>query len=113
MKTKFNVHSEKQNKKFTQQEYKRLYPARSNAGKFHGTAKLHKLRTFGTADQLPLLPVISNIGTTSYQLSKHLSELLLSLSKNQYTINSIKSFIKYKKVPGGHKMVSVDIVLFL
>ena len=39
--------------KFTQQEYKRLYPNGSNAGKFYGTAKLHKLLTFGTVDQLP------------------------------------------------------------
>ena len=52
--------------KFTQQEYKRLYPTRSNAGKFYGTAKLHKLSTFGTVDQLPLRPIISNIGTASY-----------------------------------------------
>ena len=52
--------------KFIQQEYKRLYLTGSNAGKFYGTAKLHKLPTFGTVDQLPLRPIISNIGTASY-----------------------------------------------
>ena len=99
--------------KLTQQEYNRLYPTGSNAGKFYGSAKLHKLPTFGTVDQLPLRPIISNIGTASYQLAKHLAKLLLPLSKNQCTINSTKSFmsfIKHRKVPDGHKMVSFDVV---
>ena len=38
--------------KFTRQEYKRLYPTGSNAGKYYGTAILHKFPTFGTVDQL-------------------------------------------------------------
>ena len=62
---------------------------------------------------LPLRPIISNIETASYQLAKHLAKLLLPLSKNQYTINSTKSFmsfITHQKVPGGHKMVSFDVV---
>ena len=79
--------------KFTQQEFKRLYPTGSNAGKFYGTTKLHDLLTFGTVDQLPLLPIILNIGTPSYQLSK----LQLPLSKNQYTIKSTKSFTSFIK----------------
>ena len=99
--------------KFTQQEYNRLYPTESNAGKFYGTAKLHKLPTFGTVYQLPLRPIISNIQTVSYQLAKHLPKLLLPLSKKQYSIYSIKnfmSFMKHQKVPDGHKMVSFDVV---
>ena len=75
--------------------------------------ELHKLLTFRTVDHLPLRPIISNIGTVSYQLVKHLAKLLLPLSKNQYTINSIKnfmSFIKYQKVPDGQKMVSFNVV---
>ena len=99
--------------KLTQQEYNRLYPTGSNADKFYGSAKLHKLPTFGTVYQLPLRPIISNIGTASYQLAKHLAKLLLPLSKNQCTINSTKSFmsfIKHRKVPDGHKMVSLDFV---
>ena len=69
--------------KFTQQEYKRLYPTGSNVGKFYCTANLHKLPTFGTVDQLPLRPIIPNIGTAPYQLAKHLAKSLLLLSKNQ------------------------------
>ena len=45
----------KRKSNFTQEEYKTLYPTGSNDGKFYGTAKLHKLPTFGTVDQLPLL----------------------------------------------------------
>ena len=46
--------------KFTRQEYKRLYPTGSNAGKYYGTAILHKFPTFGTADQLITITINSN-----------------------------------------------------
>ena len=98
--------------KFTKQEYKRLFPTGSNTGKFYDTAKLHKLSTFGAVDQLPSRPIISKFGTASYQLAKRLGTLLLSLRKNQYTINSTKSFmsfIKHQKVSNGHKIVSFDV----
>ena len=36
--------------KFTQQDYKRLYPTGSNAGKFYGLAKLHKFPTFAAVE---------------------------------------------------------------
>ena len=69
--------------KFTQQGYKKLYPTGSKAGKFFDTAKLHKLTILGTVDQLSVRPIISNTGTSSYQLAKYPAKLLLSLSKNQ------------------------------
>ena len=63
--------------KFNQQGYKRFYLTESNAGKFYGTARLHKLPTFWTVDQVPLRLIISNIATASFQLAKHLAKLLL------------------------------------
>ena len=57
--------------RFTLQEYNKVYPTRSNAGKLYGTAKIHKLPELGTVDQLPLRPIVSNIGTASYYLAKH------------------------------------------
>ena len=51
---------------FTLQEYKKVYPTGSNAGKLYGTAKIHKLPESGTVDQLQLRPIISNVGTASY-----------------------------------------------
>ena len=98
--------------KFTQQEYKKLYPTGLNSGKFYGTVKLHKLPRFETVDKLPLRPIISNVGTASYQPAKHPAKLLLPLSKNRYTTNSTKSFmsfIRHQKVPDGHKMVLFDV----
>ena len=49
--------------RFTLQEYNKIYPTESNAGKLYGTAKIHKLPESGTVDQLPLRPIVSNIGT--------------------------------------------------
>ena len=36
--------------RFTLQEYNKVYPTGSNAGKLYGTAKIHKLPELGTVD---------------------------------------------------------------
>ena len=72
----------KMKSKFSGREYYQLYPAGSNAGKFYGTAKVHKLKQGDTADQLPLQPIVSNYGTASYKLAKYLAKLLSPLSKS-------------------------------
>ena len=46
-----------------QQEYLRLYPSGFCPGKFHGTAKVHKISENDTVDKLPILPILSNFGT--------------------------------------------------
>ena len=56
----------KMKSRFTLQEYNKIYPTESNAGKLYGTAKIHKLPESGTVDQLQLRPIISNVGTASY-----------------------------------------------
>ena len=56
----------KMKSRFTLQEYNKVYPTGSKAGKLYGTAKIHKLPESGTVDQLPLRPIISNVGTASY-----------------------------------------------
>ena len=48
------------------QEYMRIYPTGSAPGKFYGTTKKHKIPVKGTINDLPLRPIISNIGTASY-----------------------------------------------
>ena len=58
--------------KITLQEYKRLEPTWSNTGKFYGNAKLHKLPTLGTVDQLQSRLIILNIRNASCLLAKHL-----------------------------------------
>ena len=47
---------------------------------FYGTADIHKLPPDGFIDNVPLRPIVSNIGTASYQLVKYLAKLLSPLA---------------------------------
>ena len=51
--------------RLSSKEYYQLYPAGSWPGKFYGTAKIHKLPPNGFIDNLPLRPIVPNIGTAS------------------------------------------------
>ena len=82
--------------------YSKIYPAGSSPEKFFGTAKLHKVSNNSTVEHLPLVPIISNIGTTTYDLAKYLAHLLKPLSESQYT--STKR-LKKMKIPPEYKMV--------
>ena len=79
-----------------------------------GLAKVHKLKddTRNLAD-LPLKPVVSNIGTATYEISKYLAKLLQPLAKSEHTIESTKDFItklKGKRIPTDFELVSFDVV---
>ena len=112
--TRVQTKLRKMKKKFNNQDYKRLYPSGSQPGLFFGLAKVHKLKDGqDTVDHLPLRPVISNIGTTTYQISKHLANLLTPLTKSEHNIESTSDFIdklKRLKIDNGYKMVSLDVV---
>ena len=74
-------------------------------------AKLQKTDSKGLVDNLPIRPIISNINTSTYNLSKYLAKLLTPLRESQYSIKSAKDFmskIKNEKVPNGYQMVSFD-----
>ena len=93
------------------QEYLRLYPSGSCTDKFYGTAKVHKISENDTVDELPIRPIVSNIGTATYDLPKYLAKLLSPLSQSECTIKNTKQFmeqIRMKQVPDGYKMVSFD-----
>ena len=62
--------------KFAGQEYQKLYSTGLNAGRFYGTRKIDKVHDSGTINDLPIRPIVSNIGTASYHLSKYLAHLL-------------------------------------
>ena len=104
----------KMKNKFKKSDYFRLYPSGSQPGLFFGLAKVHKLKEGQTnVKDLPLRPVISNIGTSTYQISKHLAGLLSPLTKSKHNIESTKDFInklKLMKIDDGYKMVSFDVV---
>ena len=98
--------------RLSQKEYYQLYPTGSCAGIFYGTAKIHKLPPDGNISNLPLRPIISNIGTASYQLAKYLAQLLSPLTRSRYTVNRTKGLlvkIKNEKVPQNCNMVSFDV----
>ena len=78
--------------KFSKAEYSKLYPSASQPGLFFGLAKVHKLKD-GQADvkDLPLRPVISNIGTATYQVSKYLAKLLSPLTKIERNMKARKT----------------------
>ena len=101
-------------KKFTKKEYKRLYPSSSRPGLFFGLAKVHKLKDDNkNVEELPLRPVISNIGTATYDVSKYLAALLQPIAKSNFTIESSKDFvekIRSKKIKEEYEMVSFDVV---
>ena len=76
-----------------------IYPTASRPGPFFGTAKLHKLQEGCTnGEQLPVRPIISNIGTATYTTSKHLTKLLAPLTKPTYTVKEFIAFTKNAKV---------------
>ena len=103
----------KMKKKFTVTEYKRIYPSSSRPGLFFGLAKVHKLKNGCTnVNELPLRPVISNIGTATYEISKYLASLLQPIAKSEFTIDSTKDFvqkIKSKKIQQDFEMISFDV----
>ena len=91
--------------------HKKLYPTGSYPGEFYGNAKVHKPST-NNVDALTLRPIVSNIGTATYETAKYLASLLAPLCKSEFTINITKEFVKYiqkQKVPDGYKMMSFDV----
>ena len=99
---------------FDERLYQKLYPSSSRPGLYFGLAKMHKLKDDSrNVGELPLRPVISNIGTATYELSKYLAETLKPLTKSDYSIDSTKDFvtkIRNKSVPEDYELVSFDVV---
>ena len=63
-------------------------------------------------NQLPVRPVVSNIGTATYQLAKYLAKPLAPLSQSQFTVKSTKDSIKKTRnvnVPHEFNMISFDL----
>ena len=60
--------------------YSKIYQIGSFPGKFYRTAKLYNASNNSIVEHLPLRPIISNIGTATYDLAKSLAQLLKPLS---------------------------------
>ena len=93
-------------------EYKRMYPTGSRPGLFYTTAKVHKLKTGEGLNELTMRPIISNIGTATYETAKFLNSLLAPLGKSDRSILNRKAFVnqvKDQRIPEGYKMISFDV----
>ena len=85
---------------------------RTTPRKFYGTAKKYKIPVNGTINDLPLRPVISNIGTASYELAKYLAKLLSPLRTSEYIVANNIEFINHVKrinIPKDHTFISFDV----
>ena len=65
-----------------------------------------------SAQHLVIRPIVSNIGTATYHLSKYLASLVSPLSESEYTVKNSKLFVQKLKldtIPSNYKIVSFDI----
>ena len=86
--------------------YKRLYPTGAGSPKFYGLPKIHK-------SGIPLRPIISSIGTVTYNTAKELARILkplvgLSNHHIQNTMDFVEQ-IKEVKLKKEESMVSYDV----
>ena len=96
----------KDNNKITIQQWKYMYPTSEDPPKFYGLPKIHKTGT-------PLRPIVSSMGSITYFVAKHLSEILSPLvGKSNHHIKNSTHFvnkIKDLEITPGQKMVSYDV----
>ena len=59
-------------------EYKRMYPTGLRRGLVYTKPKMHKLQRGEGLNELTMRPIISNIGTGTYETAKFLNSLLAS-----------------------------------
>ena len=88
------------------QLYYRLRCRVPQSAKLYGLPKLHK-------PNIPMRPIVSFCGSPTYQLSKHLTNILKPLTdKSRHKLQSTDNFIdaiKTIQIPDDHKLVSFDV----
>ena len=85
--------------------YNELHASGSRPGFLYGLPKIHKPGN-------PIRPIISTIGTFTYNLAKFLVPLIDPLTKNEYTIDNSTNFVnelKNLRIPPSAVMASFDI----
>ena len=71
----------------TEELYKRLYPIGAGSPKFYGLPKIYKLG-------MPLRPIVSSIGTVTYQTSKQVARILKPLvGRSPHHVKNTQHFI--------------------
>ena len=86
--------------------YKRLYPTGASSPKYYGLPKVHKTG-------IPLRPIVSSVGSVSYETAKELSKILKPLVHNTpYSVRNTQDFIhsiQDVKLQDDECMVSYDV----
>ena len=83
--------------------YKQLRPVGSNPSKLYGLPKIHK-------DNTPLRPIISQIGSYTYNVAKFLVPILQPLTVNHYSIKDSFNFAReLLAINKGSYMSSSDV----
>ena len=68
--------------------YRRLYPTGASPPKFYGLPKVHK-------SVMPLRPIVSSIGSVTYETSKELSRILKPLvGRSPHHVQNNQEFLK-------------------
>ena len=75
----------------SEKERNDLYPSGSKPGVLYGLAKIHKALEDGTPS---FHPILSAIGTPTYNLAKFCNQLVKPVTNNDYTIKDSFSFAK-------------------
>ena len=99
----------KQKNFFNKIEYGKLYPSGCAPARVYGMPKMHK---FSSSDSFPkLCPIVSSIGTFTYNLVCFLCDLLSPLVPNDYSCKNTFSFVsKIKNTNLSKKfLVSYDV----
>ena len=78
---------------FSEDDYKFMKPCRSKPGVMYGLCKVHKGITPNDSVS-PYRPILSAIGTCSYNLEKFLVPLQKQYTINEYTVKDPFSFCK-------------------
>ena len=82
--------------------YRRLYPTGASPPKFYGLPKVHK-------SGMPLRPIVSSIGSVTYETSKELSRILKPLvGRSPHQVQNNQEFLKQL---GDIKLGPDDIIM--
>ena len=87
-------------------QYRSLYPTSETPPKFYGLPKIHK-------QSRPLRPIVSSIGSITYQCSKHISDVLAPLvGKTEHHVANSQQFVdkvKELRVEEDEELRSYDV----
>ena len=92
--------------KIDENTYGKIYPTGASAPKFYGLPKIHK-------EDVPLRPIVSSIGSVTYEVAKELSRILKPLVGNSiHHVNNSQEFaeeIRNIKLERGKCLTSFDV----